>query len=118
MTTATVEKISRARDVLLGKTYELSLVKTYVSRWGMAEAVRELIQNALDSESPFIYEFEREADGLWALRLTSEFTVLTPQTLLLGTTSKAEAEDAIGSFGEGYKIAFLVLTRAGYDVEA
>jgi hypothetical protein len=100
------------------KIYELSLVKTYVSRWGMAEAVRELIQNALDSESPFVYEFAPDDEShTWALRLTSEFTKLSPQTLLLGATSKADSRDAIGSFGEGYKIALLVLTRLGYDVD-
>jgi hypothetical protein len=110
-------KLSTVRDVLLGKTYELSLVKGYVSRWSMAQAVRELIQNSLDSNSPFIYEFEDEGDGAYSLRLNSEFAALTPQTLLLGATSKASEEDAIGSFGEGYKIALLVLTREGFDVE-
>jgi hypothetical protein len=100
------------------KVYELSLVKNYVSHWGMAEAVRELIQNALDSSSPFVYEFAVDETGdTYTLRLTSEFAQLSPQTLLLGATSKAENKDAIGSFGEGYKIALLVLTRLGYDVE-
>lgn len=99
------------------KTYELSLTKTYVSRWGMTEAVRELIQNSLDSDSSFQYEFIRQdgAGDLWTLRLTSEHATLTPETLLLGATSKADRTDAIGSFGEGYKIALLVLTRLGYD---
>lgn len=102
------------------KTFELSLTRNYVSRWGMAQAVRELIQNALDSESPFVYEFTPSPDpteeGV-SLSLRSEFTTLTPQTLLLGSTSKADSKDSIGSFGEGYKIALLVLTRLGYDVE-
>lgn len=102
------------------KVYELSLVKNYVAHWGMAEAVRELIQNSLDSNSPFVYEFVRNegSDGDFiSLKLNSEFSSLSPQTLLLGATSKAEDEKAIGSFGEGYKIALLVLTRLGYDVD-
>lgn len=101
---------------MFDKIYELSLSRNYVSRWGLAEAVRELIQNALDSSSPFVYEFSEQDDGAKQLRLTSEFTTLTPQTLLLGATSKADDQDAIGSFGEGYKIALLVLTRLGYEV--
>lgn len=97
---------------MFGKTFELSLNKNYVSHWGLAEAVRELIQNAIDSESPFIYEFQNSESGI-TLQLKSEFTTLSPSTLLLGATSKAGALDKIGSFGEGYKIALLVLTRLG-----
>ncbi|TXG97720.1 MAG: hypothetical protein E6R08_06270 [Nevskiaceae bacterium] len=83
----------------------------------MAEAVRELIQNALDSDSPFVYEFDPEQPDCYTLRLNSEFAKLEPHTLLLGSTSKADNADAIGSFGEGFKIALLVLTRMGYDTE-
>ena len=79
----------KAVDNVMGKTFALSLTRNYVSRWGAVEAIRELIQNALDSESPFVYEFIESGEGL-GLKLNSEFTVLTPQTLLLGATSKAE----------------------------
>lgn len=99
------------------KVYELSLVKDYVAHWGMVEAVRELIQNALDSDSPFVYEFDPGQPEYYTLRLNSEFAKLEPHTLLLGSTSKTDNADAIGSFGEGFKIALLVLTRMGYDVE-
>lgn len=110
-----MNKLAAIKDLAMGKRYELSLVKTYVSRWGMVQAIRELIQNALDSESPFVYEFASESLE-WTLYLNSEYTTLTPKTLLLGATSKEGSETAIGSFGEGYKIAMLVLTREGYDV--
>ncbi len=96
--------------------YELSLVKDYVAHWGLAEAARELVQNALDGESPFKYSFEPTDEGGWAFRLNSEFAKLDPKTLLLGQTTKADNADAIGSFGEGYKIALLVLTRLGHPV--
>ncbi len=98
------------------KTYDLSLCRNYVSHWGMKQAVRELIQNALDSDSPFVYSFIQEGEA-FRFELLSEHATLKPETLLLGATSKAENTDKIGSFGEGYKIALLVLTRLGYDVE-
>lgn len=110
-------EVGGSRVSLGSKVYELSLTRGYVSRWGMVQAVRELIQNALDSDSPFVYDFASDDNGNSILSLTSEFTTLTPATLLLGSTSKAESKESIGSFGEGYKIALLVLTRLGYDVE-
>lgn len=93
-------------SMLLGRVYELPLSRDYVRHWGVVEAVREICQNAIDSESPFEYSI---GDGF--LSITSRFAKLEPKTLLLGTTSKADATDKIGSFGEGYKIAMLVLTR-------
>lgn len=98
------------------KVFELSLNKDYVSHWGFVEAVREIVQNALDSDSPFVYEFLKIGDNNYTLVLVSENATLTPQSLLLGTTSKSDATDKIGSFGEGYKIALLVLTRLGIPV--
>jgi len=94
------------------KVYELPLSKGYVKHWGVVEAVRELLQNALDSDSPLEYNLNQDY-----LQITSRNARLEPKTLLLGTTSKAEASDKIGQFGEGYKIALLVLTRAGYPVQ-
>jgi len=104
--------ISRAVDAVRSKTYELPLAREYVRHWGMKEAIRELIQNALDSDSPFEYAFDQGT-----LYIVSRFARLEPSTLVLGTTSKADDAAAIGSFGEGYKIALLVLTRLGYPVE-
>lgn len=91
---------------LFGRIYELPLSKDYVRHWGVVEAVREICQNAIDSDSPFEYELGEDS-----LTITSRYAKLEPKTLLLGTTSKADATDKIGSFGEGYKIAMLVLTR-------
>ncbi len=93
------------------KSYELPLGRGYVRHWGLPEAIREILQNALDSESPFEYELDEDT-----LLVHSKFTTLSPATLLLGQTSKAEDAETIGSFGEGYKIALLVLARNDYKV--
>lgn len=93
------------------RSYELPIAKSYVRHWGMAEAIRELLQNAIDSDSPFEWEF-----GFDTLHIRSRNSRLQASTLLLGQTSKADSTDTIGSFGEGYKIALLVLTREGYPV--
>lgn len=90
------------------KVYELPLARDYVSRWGVVEAVRELLQNAIDSPSPF----EVKQVGS-ILTIMSRGARLEPSTLVLGRTSKADDTNSIGQFGEGYKLALLVLTREG-----
>lgn len=98
------------------KTYELPMTRSYVRHWGVAKAVQELLQNAIDSSAPFEHEFAEGAKGKTTLHITSRGITLPATTLLLGSTSKAEDDSSIGSFGEGYKIALLVLTRLGYTV--
>ena len=97
---------------MFNKVYELPLARNYVRHWGIVEALRELFQNAIDADSPFEYQL---FDG--GLSISSRFSKLEPKTLLLGNTTKAENKDKIGSFGEGYKIALLVLTREGCSVD-
>ena len=93
------------------KIYELPLSRDYVRRWGFAEAVRELLQNMLDSDSPNEFAIIDHQ-----LTITSRFDTLPASTLVMGQSSKAEDADKIGSFGEGFKLALLVLTRLDYSV--
>ena len=95
--------------------YTLSLTKEYVSHWGVSEACRELIQNVIDNPKDYEYTFDEYEPGLFKFTLTSKDTWLHPSTLLLGTSSKKD-ESSIGHFGEGYKLALLVLTRLGKKV--
>jgi hypothetical protein len=90
---------------------ELSLSRRYVSDWGAEEAVREILQNAID----------RQADGAevevsYARETLSVRTLgasLDRSTLLLGESGKDD-DRYIGKYGEGYKLAMLVLTREGH----
>lgn len=96
----------------LTKSYELPLTRDYVRSWTAVEAVREILQNALDYGRGKL-NYDISATGI---RIESPGARLEPRTLLLGCTSKAEDAAAIGSFGEGYKIALLVLAREGVNV--
>lgn len=94
------------------KIYQLPMTRDYISHWGLEEALRELLQNAIDhAKGEPELKFE---DG--TLTITSPMAYLQPRTLLLGATTKAEDSSAIGHFGEGYKLALLVLTRLGHPV--
>ena len=84
---------------------EYPISSNYVSAWTVQDATRELLQNAMDSE-----EWRVEADG----SLVNKGT-LRPEHFLLGCSEKASS-DAIGQFGEGLKLALLVLARNGYTI--
>ncbi len=95
--------------------YELTLTTNYVSDWTFNDAIRELIQNGtdqeiLDKENKFKVEYNAKEK---MLRLINRKSVLKINTLLLGRSNKANNEDTVGQFGEGYKIAALVLNRLG-----
>lgn len=111
--------------------YELSLSPEYVSHWGIVEAVREIFQNAIDQEAvqidnPMFFSYEKQefkpnhSGVLYAhggiLRIGNRNSVLDAKTLLLGVTTKRDDDKTIGQFGEGYKIALLVLARLGKKV--
>lgn len=89
-------------------TIPLSLSPKYVTSWGLKEAIREILQNAIDCE----------ADGATVdvsynnktLTVSTIGTVLDKSTLLLGESGKDDSR-YIGKYGEGYKLALLVLTH-------
>lgn len=84
---------------------EYPISVNYVKAWTVKDAVRELLQNAMDS-------------GEWRVEGGSTLVnkgTLKPEHFLLGCSEKASS-DAIGQFGEGLKLALLVLARNGYNV--
>lgn len=99
--------------------YELSLTPTYVSDCDFNMAIRELIQNGIDQQTinpkaTFSMEFIPYTDGIsGTIRFTNKQSRLKVNTLLLGCTSKEDDTLTVGQFGEGYKIASLVLNRLG-----
>lgn len=97
--------------------YELSLTKDYASGWTLVDAIRELFQNALDQETvnndnPMFWSYE---DGIF--KVGNAKSVLKTKSLLLGASTKSDDDETIGKFGEGYKIATLVLIRLGKKVK-
>lgn len=96
-------------------SYQLTLSPNYVPNWGMNEALREIFQNGIDRENETEGEskFNINYDPLSRrLILGNPDTCLHKRTLLLGETSK-DGKSSIGKYGEGYKLALLVLLRLG-----
>lgn len=90
---------------------ELSLSRNYVKHWSWKEAIRELVQNALDCEDHSIVS---TYGGQLIIRTKNG--AISRTSLLLGESGKSEDGDTIGHFGEGLKLALLILAREGYDV--
>lgn len=98
--------------------HTLTMSPDYVLSWGLWEAARELLQNSLDQHTENIaskpmFSYTPETQQL--IIGTSNCT-LSPKTLLLGMSGKVGNPTTIGEFGEGYKLALLVLTRSSYQV--
>ena len=95
--------------------YELSLTPNYVNDWTFADAIRELIQNGtdqqiIDNSNKFSLDYNQTSKEVILRNTKSKLSI---NTLLLGRSSKTANEDTVGQFGEGYKIAALVLNRLG-----
>lgn len=95
------------------KKIELTIASDYVPSWGIADAMRELFQNALDQEiqcndNKASWEYDAATQ---TVSISNKKSVLTTNSLLLGSTTKSGDAATIGQFGEGYKVATLVLLR-------
>jgi hypothetical protein len=97
--------------------YELSLSPKYVSSWGPWEALREIWQNVLDEtegeESRAVWVYNKDKR---LLTIGNDGPEISSSTLLMGNTTKSESPDKIGQYGEGYKLALLILLREGFSV--
>ena len=90
----------------------LPLSQNYISHWGTWEAIREIIQNAMD-QGEYSVDISYE---MGSISIESKGGVMEKGSLLLGHTSKADDPDKRGKFGEGYKLALLVLSRQNIGV--
>lgn len=87
------------------------MTKDYRKEWGVLDAIRELVQNCMDnSHCKSTFEFTEDN----SLIITTHNYVLPQEVFALGESQK-ESKDSRGGFGEGFKLAVLVLTREGSE---
>jgi hypothetical protein len=86
------------------------IVFDYASKWGVWEAVRELVSNAYDSDPKFTMDL---VDNTLVIE-DHGCGIELPQ-LLMG--EHESGDNSIGQFGEGLKIALLVLIRSNHPTE-
>lgn len=94
----------------MSNTIHLTISRDYVVKWGVWESARELIQNALDTKKYKITYTDNE------VTITTYAGALDRRNLLLGVTSKRDDDSSIGTYGEGFKLAMLVMLREGKSI--
>lgn len=101
------------------ETIELSIAANYVQDWSEWEALRELYQNGMDAHDmgfPLEINWLEDTPGLWTLTLDNKQAQMDRKSILFGFTTKDGSKNR-GHFGEGLKLAWLVLRRCGYTVQ-
>ncbi len=83
---------------------------TWRQDWGEWEAIRDIVQNALDECEHYTWGYDKE--GLY---IKDDGKGIAIADFLLGPP-KLKPDYARGKFGEGMKIASLALIRLGYSV--
>ena len=92
------------------------MTRNYRKEWGQVEAVRELVQNCLDNpqcHSEYSVQHSPSIHGD-VVSICTEGFVLPMTAFALGESQKT-TENPIGGFGEGFKLALMVLTREGMN---
>lgn len=79
----------------------------YMAHWGVPEGIRELLQNAVDTGA---YTVSNTDTGIVITNEVSVDFTLDNLTLFGETTKHTSA--TIGKFGEGFKLALLILAKA------
>lgn len=98
----------------MNKNYEITISPNYVSNWGINEAIREILQNAIDADkNGYKKSIYYNGDTLY---INNEGISLSAKDLILGCSSKSDQDGMIGKYGEGFKLALVVLLRKGMNV--
>ncbi len=92
------------------KTINYTMTAGYRKNWNEIDAVREIVQNCLDNRNDeSTYLLSDNGD----IEISTKGYKLPTSALAMGQSEKPDG--AIGGFGEGFKLALLVLLRAGCD---
>lgn len=96
---------------------ELPIKTTYLPAWKTYEGIRELLQNARDAEIEHDAKMEiRHRKDTNVLVIENDGCTIDQEALLFGHTTKLGRGDLAGKFGEGLKLAMLVLARDGHEI--
>jgi hypothetical protein len=98
--------------------FQYMVTEEYVRDWRLQHALREILANGVDAEieigAPLHVNHNPTKK---VLLIKNDRTKLDIRALYFGGTSKAGSDRTIGQYGEGLKLALLVLARNGVSVK-
>lgn len=95
--------------------FETGISENNLPHWGELEAVKEFVQNLVYSKSELKDSISIQYDNNCAV-LWNTPSGFDKSKLLIGESEQRDSETAPGNYGEGIKVAMLVLRRLGIDV--
>jgi len=94
----------------------LTIESNYCANWTVKDAIREIIQNGLDTGKELSINPCLDADVKEKWVVTDGGCGLKLSDFIIGKSSKRNDSNTIGQFGEGVKIGCLVLAREDRQV--
>ncbi len=89
----------------------LTIEKNYCKEWTVRDAIREIVQNALDTGTEVMFG----ESGIFQI-VRDKGVGVKLSDFIIGRSSKRDNKAVIGQFGEGLKIGCLVLAREGRQI--
>ena len=93
----------------------LTIESSYCDNWTIRDAIREIIQNGLDTGTK-VSIIPCNTDGKEKWEISDRGAGVKLSDFIIGRSSKRGNGSVIGQFGEGLKIGCLVLAREGRQV--
>lgn len=113
MSTAVVAKEKKEKKAKTTLPFPIST--QYVRDWtGAWPPIRELIQNGEDAKRkgyPLEIKYTKNVEGEGVLHIINQGITMDRDTLVLGNSSKIHDPEMAGKFGEGMKLAWMILLR-------
>lgn len=109
---STVAEEYKEKGILLDNRIIFPILSDYCSNWDKQTAIKELISNALDTETDINVEYKDST-----IIIKDKGTGLNKRNLLIGSSTSSNVGKAIGNFGEGLKMSALALSRLKCKLE-
>lgn len=108
-----IAEIYGDKGILIDNQVVFPITSDYITNWKDTDAIRELMSNAFDASDKKDVRFDWK-NGMFEIEDSGKG--LRRENLIIGNSQSREIGTAIGTFGEGLKLATLHLCKNGRKV--